>query len=141
MQILGTLVFSTFKSHYFDAAEEFLEKNGPRGQLKLTATQSRIVCTRLTWEAWQRTLNSVDIQKGFTEIGYIWKDNSIVSPRTLPGYVYDPNEDSSLEPDLDDDENTQNQIANDANLANNEHTQMVLKNGGKQLKLAELWKN
>jgi hypothetical protein len=46
-----------------------------------------------------------------------------------------------LEPDLDDDENTQNQIANDANLANNEHTQMVMKNGGKQLKLAELWKN
>ncbi len=51
LQILDNLVFSTFKAHYFDAAEQFIEKNGPRNQLKLTASQSRIICTHLTWEA------------------------------------------------------------------------------------------
>ncbi len=78
-------------------------------------------------------------EKGFTEIGYIWKDKSVVSPRTLPGYVYDPDQESPMQPD-DDDEDIQNRIANDANLANQQHTQMLLKNGGKQLKLDELWK-
>ena len=29
LQILDTLVFSTFKQHYFNASEEFLDKNGP----------------------------------------------------------------------------------------------------------------
>jgi hypothetical protein len=95
----------------------------------------------LTWEAWERTFKSIDLNKGFTDIGYTWKDNAMVSPRTLPGYVYDPNEESSLELDGDDDENAQNQIANDTNLANQEHTRMALKNGGKQLKLAEVWTN
>ncbi|CAF3969647.1 unnamed protein product [Rotaria sp. Silwood1] len=138
LQILDTLVFSTFKSHYFDAAQEFIEKNGPRSQLKLNAAQSRIMCTRFTWEAWKRTLKSIDIKKGFTEIGYIWTNNAIVSPRTLPGYVYDPNQEYQSQSHGDDD--IENRIANDANLANQEHTQMMVKNGGKQLKLIDLWK-
>ncbi len=139
LQILDTLVFSTFKKHYFDAAEEFIEKNGPRSRLKLTASQSRILCTRLTREAWKRTLNSVDLKKGFTEIGYVWTDDSIVSPRTLPGYVYDPNQETQTESD-NEGENDENRIVNDANIANQQHTEMLLKNGGKQLKLADCWK-
>ena len=139
LQLLDTLVFSTFKAHYFDTAEEFIEKNGPRNKLKLNASQSRIICTRLTWEAWRRTLKSIDLEKGFTEIGYTWKDGSVVSPRTLPGYVYNPDQELQMQPD-NNDEDIQNRIANDANLANQQHTQMLLKNGGKQLKLNELWK-
>ncbi|CAM4895504.1 unnamed protein product, partial [Rotaria socialis] len=98
LELLDTLVFSNFKIHYFNAAEEFIEKNGPRNKLKLNAAQSRIICTRLTWEAWRRTLNSIDLKKGFTEIGYTWTDCSIVSPRTLPGYIYDPNKESKIQP-------------------------------------------
>ena len=52
VQALDVFAFSVFKKHYDDVAEEFIEKNGPRGQLKLTASQSRILCTRLTWSAW-----------------------------------------------------------------------------------------
>ncbi len=140
LQILDTLVFSIFKSHYFDAAEEFIEKNGPRSKLKLNASQSRIICTRLTWEAWKRTLKSIDLKKGFMDIGYVWADHSIVTPRTLPGYIYDPNQQFERQSDDDDDDDTENRIANDAVLANQEHTQMMLKNGGKQLKLFDLWK-
>ncbi|CAF4792445.1 unnamed protein product, partial [Rotaria socialis] len=117
----------------------FIEKNGPRNKLKLNAAQSRIICTRLTWEAWRRTLNSIDLKKGFTEIGYTWTDCSIVSPRTLPGYIYDPNKESKIQPN-DHDDDIQNHIANEANLSNQQHTQVMLKNGGKQLKLGELWK-
>ncbi|CAF1009247.1 unnamed protein product [Didymodactylos carnosus] len=79
------------------------------------------------------------IHKGFSEIGYIWTDYSSVTPRTLPGYVYDLNEECQTQSD-DDDENIENRIANDAILANQQYTQMVLKNGGRQLKLVELWK-
>ncbi|CAF1509623.1 unnamed protein product [Adineta ricciae] len=103
LQLLDTLVFSTFKSNYFNATEEFLEKNGNRTALKLTASQSRVLCTRLTWEAWKRTLKSIDLKKGFLEIGYTWCNNSIVTPRTLPGYKYDPS--CVPEIQLDDDEN------------------------------------
>lgn len=137
LQILDTLIFSNFKSHYFNAAEEFIEKNGPRDKLKLTASQSRIICTRLTWEAWVRTLNSVDIKQGFTDIGYIWTDNSIVSPRTLPGYSYDPNLEFQMQLDED---NVKNKIPSDSMMASQQHTQVIFKNGEKQLKLDELWK-
>ena len=138
MQLLDTLVFSNFKSHYFDAAEEFLEANGPRSQLKLSASQSRIICTRLTWEAWIRTLNSLEIKQGFTDIGYIWTDNSIVSPRTLPGYSYDPNIELQIQFNAND--HGENKIGDDTTLTNQLHTQIMFKNRGKQLKLNELWK-
>ncbi|CAF3576218.1 unnamed protein product [Rotaria socialis] len=107
-------------------------------KLKLNAAQSRIIYTRLTWEAWRRTLNSIDLEKGFTEIEYTWTDCSIVAPRTLPGYIYDPNKESKIQPN-DHDDDIQNHTANEANLANQQHTQVMLKNGGKQLKLDELW--
>ncbi|CAM4901939.1 unnamed protein product [Rotaria socialis] len=151
LQLLDTRACSNFKIHYFNAAEEFIEKNGPRNKLKLNAAQSRIICTRLTWEAWRRTLNSIVYHHfltslvcvvdwpGFTEIGYTWTDCSIVSPRTLHGYIYDPNKESQIQPN-DHDDDIQNHIANEANLANQQHIQVMLKNGGKQLKLDELWK-
>ena len=138
LQILDTLVFSTFKAHYFDAAEEFIERNGPRSKIKLNASQSRITCTRLTWEAWRRTLKSIDLKKGFREIGYTWASDSIVTPRTLPGYIYNPDRDEDVR--SDDDDNHRNRIANDATLASLENTQMKLNIGGKQLNLLDLWK-
>ena len=137
LQILDTLVFSTFKTHYFDAAEEFLEANGTRTQLKLTAAQSRILCTNLTCEAWERTLKSIDLKQGFIDIGYTWSDRSAVTPRTLPGYTYNP--DQELDNQSEEDEDVQSRIANDAALANQDRTRMMLKNGGKQLKLFEIW--
>ena len=102
LQILDTLVFSTFKTHYFDAAEEFLEANGTRTQLKLTAAQSRILCRHLTCEAWERTLKSIDLTQGSMDIGYTWSDRSAVTPRTLPGYTYNP--DQELENQSEEDE-------------------------------------
>ena len=39
LQSLDISVFSTFKKHYTDAAEEYLERNGPRNKIKLTASQ------------------------------------------------------------------------------------------------------
>ena len=39
--------------------------------IKLTASQSHVMCTRL------RTLKSVDIAKAFHGIGYTWKDDRI----------------------------------------------------------------
>ncbi|CAF1588540.1 unnamed protein product, partial [Didymodactylos carnosus] len=38
IQLLDTHVFSAFKNHYYDCAEEFLELNGPRLKLKLSAS-------------------------------------------------------------------------------------------------------
>jgi len=40
--------------------------------------------------AWRRTINAVDFKKGFEDIRYTWEDDSPVSPRTLPGYTFDP---------------------------------------------------
>ena len=90
LQVLDVSIFSTFKKHYNDAAEEYLDANGPRHQLKLTASSSRILCTRLTMVAWQRTIKSVDFGAEFKNIGYIWVDDSPVIPRTLSGYSFDP---------------------------------------------------
>ena len=51
-------------------------------------------------------------------------------------------DDSDIEvtPTKNDDEDIQNRIAKDADMANQEHTQMMLKNRSKQLKLDVLWK-
>jgi hypothetical protein len=90
LQSLDISVFSTFKNHYTDAAEEYIEKNGLRSKIKLYASQSRILCTRLTMTAWKRTIATINFKEEFKNIGYIWMDNSLVSPRTLPGYTFDP---------------------------------------------------
>ncbi len=90
LQSLDISIFSIFKNHYTDAAEEYLEQNGPRNKIKLWASQSRILCTRLTMTAWKRTINTINFKEEFKHIGYIWNDNSSISPRTLPGYTFDP---------------------------------------------------
>ncbi|CAF4960440.1 unnamed protein product, partial [Rotaria socialis] len=66
--------------------EEFTEKYGPRSKIKLSASQSRVLCTRLTSSAWKRTLINIDIKRAFINLGYTWTDDSLVQPRTLPGY-------------------------------------------------------
>ena len=45
--------------------------------IKLTASQSHVMCTRFTWSVRLRTLKSVDIAKAFHGIGYTWKDDRI----------------------------------------------------------------
>ncbi|CAF1578683.1 unnamed protein product, partial [Adineta steineri] len=37
-----------------------------------------------------RTLKSVDVAKAFHDIGYTWTDDSPVSLRAMPGYIFDP---------------------------------------------------
>ena len=90
LQVLDVSVFSVFKQHYYDVAEEWLDENGPRNKVKLSASQSRILCTRLTRSAWLRTLQSVDLRKAFPDIGYTWSDASLIYLRTLPGFCFDP---------------------------------------------------
>ncbi len=68
-----------------------------------------------------------------------WIDDSPVTPRALPNYTYDPNEAFGKDVD-DDDDDKENRIAKDAALANEEDTQLMLKIGGKQLKLFQFWK-
>ena len=48
VQILDVSVFSVFKNHYDDVVEEYIDQNGPRSKIKLTASQSRILYTRFT---------------------------------------------------------------------------------------------
>ena len=62
VQLLDVHVFSVFKNHYYDCAEEYIELNSPRSQLKLTSSRKRILCTRLTASAWFRTLKSIDLE-------------------------------------------------------------------------------
>ncbi|CAF1300303.1 unnamed protein product [Didymodactylos carnosus] len=90
VQMLDIYVFSTFKNHYYDAAEEYIEANGPRASIKLTASQQRILCTRLTATAWQRTLKSVDFSKAFRYLGYTWDSDDVLTLSCVPGYSFDP---------------------------------------------------
>lgn len=90
LQALDVDIFSTFIHHYSKAADEFVEKNGPRNKIKLTASQSRVLCTRLTWCAWQRTIVSIDRKRALMDIGYTCIDNRPVKPQALLGYTFDP---------------------------------------------------
>jgi len=90
IQSLDVHVFSIFKHHHYECAEEWLEENGGRSKVKLTAAQSRVLCTRLVSSAWSRTLKSINPMASFLELGYVWKDNSLVRPPSLPGYCFDP---------------------------------------------------
>ncbi|CAF1178939.1 unnamed protein product [Rotaria sordida] len=86
------------------------EINGSRSKIKLTAKQKRILCTRLVSTAWIRTQKSIDFERAFLGIGYIWVDQSPVSIRTLPGFIFDPsivtssttNDDNNKETEEDD---------------------------------------
>ncbi|CAF2830669.1 unnamed protein product [Rotaria sp. Silwood2] len=91
IQLLDVHVFSAFKNNYYDCAEEFLEINGPRSKLKLSASQKRILCTRLTAAAGTRTVKSIDFPKAFRSLGYTWSDKSIIQPSHIPWYKFDPN--------------------------------------------------
>lgn len=106
-QILDVSFFSVFKNHYDDVVEEYIDQHGPRSRIKLSASMSRILCTRFTWCAWLRTLKSVDVSKAFRELGYTWIDDSPVSIRTMPGYTFDPTSVdclSSMDDDYDKDD-------------------------------------
>ena len=70
LPLLDTMVFSVFKSHYQTVADEFIDQNGPRHKLKLSAKQQIILCTR--------TLKSVNLERAFKDIGYTWVDESPV---------------------------------------------------------------
>ena len=124
LQSLDISVFSTFKKHYTDAAEEYLERNGPRNKIKLTASQSRILCTRLTMTAWQRTMKSVDFNVEFKHLGYTWVDNSPVSPRTLPGYTFDPTTIDCPLLQIDEEDGEEMQIEKRAKLAKDHNKRM-----------------
>ena len=136
VQALDVFVFAVFKKHYDDVAEEYVEQNGPRGKLKLTASQSRILCTRLTWSAWIRTLKSIDFEKSFRDLGYTWIDDSIVSPRTLPGFTFDPScVDLPSSANDDDEENRIDKVATEITQ------QQATLSTKKQLTLENMWKH
>ena len=106
LQVLDISIFSVFKKHYNDAAEEYLDLNAPRSKIELTKSQSRILCTRLTITAWRRTITKVNFKEEFKRIGCIWKDESPVSPRTVSEYKFDSTtvDFSSSKPSTNDDE-------------------------------------
>ncbi|CAF3779451.1 unnamed protein product, partial [Rotaria socialis] len=93
IQALDVYVFSIFKKHYYDCSEEYIEKACGRLKAKLTASESRVLCTRLTLIAWKRTVFSIDFSESFREIGYTWADHvTPIKLHTLPGYMYDPSD-------------------------------------------------
>lgn len=138
IQALDVFVFSVFKHHYYECSEEFIEKYGPRSKIKLTASQSRVLCTRLTSSAWKRTLASVDLKKAFLDLGYIWFDNSSVHPRTLPGYSFDPLTIDYLSKTSPLDE--AHQIEDEADKAKEQHLKQLNKRADKQLTILDMWK-
>ena len=88
LQALAVSVFSVFKQHYYDVAEEWLDINDPRNKVKLSSAQSRILYTRLTKSAWLRTLSSIDLKAAFHDIGYTWFGESPIYPRALSGFFF-----------------------------------------------------
>lgn len=105
LQVLDTSVFSVFKNHYQAAADEYIDSYGSRSKIKLSAKQQRILCTHLTCSAWLRTQNSVDFERAFLDIGYTWTDESPVTIRTLPGFIFDPSTVTSFIINLNDNDN------------------------------------
>ena len=139
LQVLDVNVFSVFKHHYFDAADEWLEENGPRNKVKLSSSQSRILCTRLTKSAWLRTLVNVDLRSAFRDIGYTWTDNTPVYPRALTGFCFDPSSISeSSFTEINDDDNCR--IEREATIAREEmNKQMSNMDRMKQSSLKQFW--
>ncbi|CAF3411852.1 unnamed protein product [Rotaria socialis] len=132
IQILDVYVFSAFKNHYYDFAEEFLELNGPRSKLKLTSSQKRVLCTRLTSSAWARTLKSINFQSAFRSLGYTWTNNSIIQPSHIKWYKFDPNAIESIE--------IENDSQNNDLEKQQETTSSIMKTQHKQLTLKDIWK-
>ncbi|CAF1522407.1 unnamed protein product [Rotaria sordida] len=133
IQLLDVHVFSAFKNHYYDCAEEYLELNGPRLKLKLSSSQKRILCTRLTAAAWYRTLKSIDLQNAFRSLGYTWVDNSIIQPNHISWYKFDPN---SIESNQEEAEDQNHEAECDERT-----TISTIKIQNKQLTLKDMWKN
>ncbi len=145
VQVLDTSVFSVFKHHYDNVVEEYFDEYGPRSKVKLTASQSRIICTRFTWSSWVRTFKSVDFLKAFKNIGYIWTDDSPISLRSMPGYTFDPTSVDCLSL-MDDDYDNEDRIdivaeeASDQQQQQRTNTQLI-STQTKQLTLTNVWKN
>lgn len=138
IQALDVYVFSTFKHHHYECAEEWIERNGGRSKIKLAAAQSLIFCTRLVSAAWSRTLKSIDPLKFFLELGYVWKDDCIIRPPSLPGYVFDPTTVdymSNKDPNVQDDE----RINEEARRTTEQHQRNLL-NNAKLKTLLDLWR-
>jgi hypothetical protein len=142
VQVLDVSFFSVFKQHYDDVVEEFIDKSGSRNKIKLSASKSRILCTRFTWSAWLRTLKSVDVTKAFHDIGYTWTDNSPLSLRSMPGYTFDPSATDCLL-SMDDDYDKDDRIDIVAEAAalkqqkQKQHSQVTLA----QLTIINMWNN
>lgn len=137
-QILDVSFFSVFKNHYDDVVEEYIDQHGSRSRIKLSASQSRILCTRFTWSAWSRTLKSVDVSKAFRELGYTWIDDSPVSIRTMPGYTFDPTSVACLS-SMNDDYDTDDRIdivAKEISEQQKQKTQLTLA----QLTITDMWR-
>ena len=103
--------------------------------MKLAAKQQRILCTRLVSVAWMRTTQSVDFERAFLDIGYTWVDDSPISLRTLPGYIFDPttvSTQSSIDGENDDDDESSVQ---QANVVNHRQITELRSNSMTQLKL------
>ncbi|CAF3067168.1 unnamed protein product [Rotaria sp. Silwood2] len=106
-------------------------------KIKLTASQSRILCTRFTWSARIQTLKSVDFLKAFQGIDYIWTNNSPVSLRSMPGYTFGPTSVDCLSL-IDDNEDRIDIVAEEA--LEQQRTQ-ITSTQTKQLTLINMWKN
>jgi hypothetical protein len=88
--------------------------------------------------AWSRTLKSIDSMASFLELGYVWNDNSLVRPPSLPGYCFDPIDvDYSINKDLNvaDDQ----RIEEEARKATEQHNRNLDTNT-KQKTLFDMWK-
>ena len=140
VQTLGVFVFSVFKQHHDDVAEELIEKNGLRSSLKLTASQSRTLCIRLNCSAWLRTLKGIDFEKSFQDLDYVWIDDPVVSPRTMPSFRFDPiSVDYPISTsDNNDEEEEENRIDTVAVALAQQYKNMS--SNKKQLMLANMWK-
>ena len=62
---------------------------------KLSIAQQRILLTKFCARAWELTLQSVDPEKSFTKLRYLWPkdDGSHIQLRALRDYKYNPDAD------------------------------------------------
>ncbi len=135
IQALDVYVFSVFKNHCYKCPEEYIEKAAGRPKIKLTASQSRILCTRLTLAAWKREIVSIHFNKSLRQIGYTWTDDvTPVKPYALPGYRCDPTDRNLTEPTTNNDI-----IIEETNDENEIYVNIANKMAGKQLKLTQIW--
>ena len=100
--------------------------------MKLTSSQKRILCTRLTASAWDRTLKSIDFRTAFRSLGYTWTDNSIIQPSHIKWYKFDPNSIKFTEEEVDDQIHVLKEVKKTTNS--------IDKTQRKQLNLIDMWK-